>query len=277
MDGASEPLHGFAGPCMTLKVAAVIPARNEAEHIAQVVRGLWQFPEIVRVLVVDDGSTDVTAQEALRAGAQVIRTNEQAVPPDSIDAKPGPAPGCAWGSKGGHRETREQAVPPDSIAGGKGQAIRAGLDALRSESFDYYLFLDGDGQHDPQDFRGFLDALAHDAAFDFLLGTRHGDASRIPRNRWITNRLGSWALSRIAGVKWLDSQCGFRMIRKTLLDQMCLKSKGFEIEMEILLGAARHAIQWTHVPIKAIYHPGCPSHFQGVKDVLRIMLFSLRC
>ncbi len=228
---------------MTLKVAAVIPARNEAEHIAQVVRGLWQFPEIVRVLVVDDGSTDETAQEALRAGAQVIRS---------------------------------QAVPPESI-GGKGLAIRAGLKAIRVESFDYYLFLDGDGQHDPQDFRGFLDALAQDAAFDFLLGTRHGDASRIPRNRWITNQIGSWALSRIAGVKWLDSQCGFRMIRKTLLDQMCLKSQGFEIEMEVLLGAAHHAIRWTHVPIKAIYHPGCPSHFQGVKDVLRIMLFALRC
>lgn len=228
---------------MTFRVAAVIPARNEAEHIAQVVRGLWDYPEVVRVLVVDDGSTDLTAEEALKAGAHVFR----------------------------------MAVPHDSIAGGKGAAIREGLALLKAESFDYYLFLDGDGQHDPQDFKRFLEALARCPASDVLLGTRTDEAALIPRKRWLTNQLGSWLLSRISGVRWTDSQCGFRMIRKTLLDRMPLCSKGFEIEVEMLFGAARHALTWTPVPIKAIYHSGCPSHFKGVKDVLRIMIFSVWC
>jgi hypothetical protein len=67
------------------------------------------------------------------------------------------------------------------------------------------------------------------------------------------------------------------MIRKTVLDRLELSGIGFSIEMEMALKAAHRRIGWAHVPIQAIYHPGCPSHFQGAMDVWRIMLYSLRC
>jgi len=54
------------------RVAAIVPAHNEADSIAATVRSLLDQPVIEEVLVVDDGSRDLTAFEARRAGAQVI-------------------------------------------------------------------------------------------------------------------------------------------------------------------------------------------------------------
>ena len=54
--------------------AAVIPARNEALTISQVVRGA--LSSVGRVIVVDDGSTDETGAIAVAAGADVIRNEE---------------------------------------------------------------------------------------------------------------------------------------------------------------------------------------------------------
>jgi len=55
---------------MTMNVAALIPAYNEAATIADVVRGVRRF--VSHVLVVDDGSADGTADEARAAGARVV-------------------------------------------------------------------------------------------------------------------------------------------------------------------------------------------------------------
>lgn len=53
-------------------VAALIPAKNEAERIAQTIAGIRALPEIGRIVVIDDGSTDSTGEIARRAGAEVI-------------------------------------------------------------------------------------------------------------------------------------------------------------------------------------------------------------
>ena len=58
-----EPLH----------VCALVPAKDEAATIAETVRALLSIPEITQVLVIDDGSTDDTADRARAAGASVLR------------------------------------------------------------------------------------------------------------------------------------------------------------------------------------------------------------
>lgn len=223
-----------------MKVAAIIAAHDEADHIGPVLEGLRPFA-LHRVLVVDDGSMDGTGAVAAAAGAEVLRL------------EPGQG-------------------------GGKGQAMRAGLAHLRGDVFDYYLFLDADGQHDPADLQNFLDHLDRHPEADFLVGSRFLDRAKIPPKRWRTNALGTWTLGRIAGVTWEDSQSGFRMIRKKVLDRLHLRATGFAIEMEIAMKAADWKLHWVHIPIQAIYRPGPHrSHFRGVLDTWLIAWESLKC
>ena len=220
------------------RIAALVAAHDEAAHIAGVLRGLRPYG-LRRILVVDDGSTDGTGEIATAEGAEVLRL------------EPGQG-------------------------GGKGQALRAGIAQLKPDDFDYYLFLDGDGQHDPADLQAFLDHLACHPRADFLIGSRYLDRARIPARRWRTNALGTWTLGRIAGVRWEDSQSGFRMVRKKVIDRLDLRATGFAIEMEIAMKAADWRLEWAHIPIQAIYHGG-GSHFRGALDTWLIAKFSLRC
>ncbi len=223
-----------------MRVTAIIAAHDEAPHIGGVVQGLRAFG-LHRILVVDDASTDGTGDIAAREGAEVLRL------------EPG-------------------------RGGGKGQVLRAGIAHVEHDPFDWYLFIDGDGQHDPVDLQKFLDELEAHPTRDFLIGSRFMDRARIPPKRWRTNALGSWTLGRIAGVKWEDSQSGFRMVRKKVIDRLELKSTGFAIEMEMAMKAADWKLDWVHVPIRAIYHPGeHRSHFRGVMDTWLIAWFSLQC
>lgn len=223
-----------------MRIAAILAAHDEADHIGAVLEGLRPFG-LHRVLVVDDGSADGTGAVAASSGAEVLRL------------EPG---------KGG----------------GKGQALRSGIARLKPDAFDFYLFLDADGQHDPEDLRHFLAHLERHPDTDFLIGSRFLDRARIPAKRWRTNALGTWTLGRIAGVRWEDSQSGFRMVRKKVLDRLELKSRGFAIEMEIAMKAADWRLRWAHIPIRAIYQPGPPrSHFRGVMDTWLIAWESLKC
>ncbi len=221
------------------RIVAIIAAHDEAEHIGAVVRGLAPY-HLHRVLVVDDASNDATGAEALAAGAEVLH------------------------------------LPPGT-GGGKGQVLRSGIAKLQNDDFEFYLFIDGDGQHDPADFLGFLEYLKSHPDADFLIGSRYQDRHNIPPKRWKTNALGTWTLGRIAGVKWEDSQSGFRMIRKKVLDRLDLRSTGFAIEMEIAMKAADWKLHWAHIPIRAIYHESGASHFRGTMDTWLIAWFSLQC
>lgn len=223
-----------------IRIGAVIPAHDEAASISSVVTGLRAFPEVVALVVVDDASEDATAGMAAAAGAEVLRL------------EPGQG-------------------------GGKGRALRAGLARLMDRDLTHLLFLDGDGQHDPADLQGFLDHLDVEPGCDVLLGSRYRDRARIPKARWNVNALGSWTLGRIAGVRWEDTQCGFRMLRRDVLARMDLGAEGFAIEMEMIMKAAHHRIRWAHIPVKAIYHDQWRSHFRGALDTWRIAWYSLLC
>ena len=78
-------------------------------------------------------------------------------------------------------------------------------------------------------------------------------------------------------MKWEDSQCGFRVVRKRVLDRLELRSRGFAIEMEMVLKAADRRIQWAHVPIRAIPRVSGRSHFRGALDTWLIAWESLKC
>ena len=104
-----------------MKVCALIPAYNEAPHIAAVARGAARY--VAEVVVIDDGSTDGTYEQAASSGATCLRMR------------------------------RNQ---------GKAAALRAGLEYAQARDFTHVLTLDGDGQHLPEDIPGLLDASAAD-------------------------------------------------------------------------------------------------------------------
>ncbi len=183
---------------------------------------------VPRVLVVDDGSPDRTSEAAREAGAEVLRLD---------------------------------------VNGGKGTALRAGLDRLLARGDPalaptHVAFLDADGQHDPDDLPRLLEAAR--AGDPFVIGSRMEDAESIPAYRHRTNEIGSRILSRMTGLEIEDAQSGYRVVASDLLRRLSLNARGYIIETEMLLKAAPHLRRFGHVRVRAIY--GGPSHYRPFRD-----------
>ncbi len=146
--------------------------------------------------------------------------------------------------------------------GGKGVALRAGLAQILDSDATHVAFADADGQHDPRDLPVLL-AEAR-AGEDFVIGSRMADPALIPGYRFRTNEIGSRVLSRMTGLEVEDAQSGYRVVAADLLRRLSLNARGYIIETEMLLKAARHVRRFRHVPVRAIY--GGPSHYQPFRD-----------
>lgn len=217
-----------------MTICAVIPAFNECARIAAVVAGARQHTGAV--VVVDDGSTDGTAEIAEAAGAICLR----------------------------HQANQ-----------GKGAAVRTGIAYALEREFSHVLFLDGDGQHSPADIPALIEAARATGA-DLVIGERTFDAARMPLARYCSNRLGSAIASWLAGQRIRDSQSGFRLVRTDRLRGLPLRARKYEIEMEILLKLSRAGGRIEHVPIQTVYDGGrARSKMKPVRDTVRICFCSL--
>jgi len=192
----------------------VIPCLNEGKAIAGLVGEIRQF--LPRVLVVDDGSSDETANLARSAGADVIR-----------------------------RESPS----------GKGAALRIGWDAARERGASWVMSMDGDGQHAPGDIPTFLSAAGL-GNIDLVVGNRMNDSAAMPWLRRGVNRWMSARLSKAAGMTLPDSQCGFRLMTVSAWSALTINARHFEIESEILLQFIRGGFQVKFVPVQTIYNGG---------------------
>ena len=117
VDGAARGVGDRVGG---VKVMAVIPAKDAASTVGDVVRGVMKESPGVEVIVVDDGSTDATGERAREAGARVVRHD---------------------------------------VNQGKGAALQSGFDAAVASGADAVVALDADGQHDPAYARSLVAAL----------------------------------------------------------------------------------------------------------------------
>jgi glycosyltransferase involved in cell wall biosynthesis len=214
-------------------IIAVIPAHNEGRRIADVVRAAVEH---LAVIVVDDGSTDDTAEQARRAGATVLeqRPNQ-----------------------------------------GKGAALRAGFRRALAERADAVVTLDGDGQHDPAEIPRLLAAYRDGTQTgpDLVIGRR--DFRSMPPVRRLANQLGRLAFSWAVGRDIPDNQSGFRLIARDLV-QATLDSDeaGFEFEVEVITTCIRQGGRIAWVPIRTIY-AGETSHIRPIHHLahfLRIVL-----
>jgi glycosyltransferase involved in cell wall biosynthesis len=187
-------------------------------------------------LVVDDGSDDGTSAAAERAGAQCLRLDQNQ---------------------------------------GKGCAVRAGLARVLADDFTHVLFMDGDGQHRPEDVPALLACAAASGA-DLVIGARSFDPGRMPAARHFSNTVGSRITSWLVGREILDSQCGFRLARTDALRRLSLGATKYEIEMEVLVKLCRRGGTVAHAPVAMIYDNGLArSKMRPVRDTIRICLCSL--
>lgn len=180
------------------------------------------------VYVVDDGSNDDTTAEAKDAGASVVR----------------------------HEKNM-----------GKGASLVDGFGLALKDGFDAVLVMDGDGQHSTDDVPSFINMIENKGV-DMVIGNRMQDTGSMPFVRVHTNRFMSHLLSKVAGQPIPDSQCGFRLIKRSVLENIRLTSSKFETESELLIKAGRAGLRIGSVPVKTVYR-GEKSRINPVIDTLR--------
>jgi len=191
---------------------------------------------IADVIVVDDGSVDATAERAKGSGAVVIRH--------------------------GSNE-------------GKGMALRTGFSHVLRQSYSAVITLDGDGQHAPEEVATFLSAFDADAG-DIIIGSRLWDRAAIPSYRYIPNQNGIFCISKAAGCRIADTQSGFRLYRREVLERIALSTTGFETETEALIRAGKAGFRIHSVPVSAIYNRDYTTNFRPVRDFYRISILVLK-
>jgi glycosyltransferase involved in cell wall biosynthesis len=184
--------------------------------------------QLANVVVVDDGSNDRTAEEARNAGSDVIV----------------------------HEQNR-----------GKGESIKSGFRYWLEHGSTYVVILDGDGQHLPEEIERFLAAAASGIG-ELLIGTRMNDVREMPLLRRTVNRYMSRKISRACGQEIPDTQCGFRMVHRSIIPSLLGGTERFDYETEMLILASRAGCRIASVPISTVYSDEVSS-IHPVRDTLR--------
>jgi glycosyltransferase involved in cell wall biosynthesis len=188
------------------------------------------------ILVVDDGSVDNTYQVAKRYADIVIKNQRNF---------------------------------------GKGLSLRKGIGYLiNNKYFDCIITMDADSQHSPDDLDKFIQEAKQGSLF--VIGNRMKNSAKMPKARVITNHFMSWLISKIARQRIPDSQCGYRLIKREVIEKLTIRTKKFEIESEILINASKLGYLIKSIPIKTIYHKNTSSKIKPISDAFRFIKFILR-
>jgi glycosyltransferase involved in cell wall biosynthesis len=188
-----------------------------------------------KIVVIDDGSSDRTGEIAEKHGAEVVR----------------------------HEENM-----------GKGQSLRDGFDRALKAGCEAVIVLDGDGQHDPAEIPKFVERAEAGAA-GIIVGNRMSGARGMPLLRRFTNRFMSFLISRVCGQRIPDSQCGYRLLKRPVLEKVSLSTDCFETESEMLIRAGRAGFLIESVPVKTIYSRET-SKIRPLTDTVRFFRFIFR-
>ena len=152
---------------------------------------------------------------------------------------------------------------------GKGVALMTGFAWALERGYQAVITLDADGQHDPEEIGKFRVAYEADAG-DLIIGRRDFGQMPFPRN--YTNAIfGSWLLSLALGARIHDSQSGYRLYGRCLLERLDLTTTGFELEVEVIVQAVCQGMRIGWVEIRTIYGVGEVSYFHPVRDSARFL------
>jgi glycosyltransferase involved in cell wall biosynthesis len=215
----------------TFRPAVLIPAYECAATIAAVVTDARR--QLEPVLVVDDGSTDATAERARAAGAEVMSQGRN----------------C-----------------------GKGAALVAGMRQLARRGFTHALTMDGDGQHLGAEIPKLL-ALARAEPRAIVIGTRTIGGQAVAAVNLLGNRSANLAVRLAAGRAVGDTQSGFRVYPLAEVLALPAYGERFEYETTVIIRAVRAGVPVRTTPTAVYYPPIAErrTHYRKVVDTLRII------
>lgn len=215
-------------------VCVLIPTYNNAKTLRRVLDGVLVYTE--QVIVVNDGSTDTTAEILADYPFITVR----------------------------HLEKNS----------GKGKALRKGFEIAKTQGFQYAITIDSDGQHFPDDIPVFIDALQQSAGNVLLIGERQMDQAGIPKKSSFGNKFSNFWFWFETGIKLADTQSGYRLYPLESTPKKLYTNK-FELEIEVIVRSAWKGIEVKNVPIKILYDPNeRVSHFRPFKDFTRISILN---
>ena len=157
---------------------------------------------------------------------------------------------------------------------GKGAALIDGFKHILGTDCDAVIIMDADNQHEASGIPDFINAMKT-ADADIVIGNRMLDSGAMPYVRRQTNRFMSYLISRMCGQAIPDTQCGYKLLKRRVLEDVRLEHSNFEIESELLIKAARRGFKISSVPIRAIYQDE-KSKINPVLDTLRFIAFMIR-
>jgi len=195
-------------------------AYNEAAVLQAL---LPQMPSVVNgndlsIILVDDGSTDATADVAAVHGCVVIRSE---------------------------------------VNRGKGASLRAGLESLAGVPFDAVVLMDSDGQHDPARIAALTEPIL-DGSADIVVGSRYlttNSRGQTPWNRYLVRTGSVVILNGILSMGITDPYSGFRAVTPDAIGCIDLRGDRYESELEMLFCARRGGLRLTEIPVPKIYGP----------------------
>lgn len=194
-------------------IVVAVPCLNEEVGIGSVVLRSLKYAD--KVVVIDDGSIDRTAEIAKLAGAEII--------------------------------THEKNM-------GKGAGIKDAFDYAKKANADILVLIDGDGQHNPDEIPQLIKPVI-DGEADIVNGSRFlvKNGFHIPAYRRIGQEVLTLATNAGMNKHITDTQNGFRAFSKETFDSFSFRQNGMAIESEMLMDASKDGMRIKEVPINVRY------------------------
>lgn len=198
---------------MSERRLAIVPAFNEEASIARVIESLHDHAPDFDVLVIDDGSSDATAEAAEAAGARVL-------------------------------------IHPINL--GIGGAVQSGYQFALRNDYAMAVQVDGDGQHPPEELAKLVERLESDPAVDMVTGSRFtGEGEyRQTAARRLGIAIFSLLLSVITRQKVTDPTSGFRLANRRAIELFAHDYPHDYPEVEAILMMHRHELSCAEVPVR---------------------------
>jgi glycosyltransferase involved in cell wall biosynthesis len=213
-------------------VSIIIPVYNEAGNIEKIVSGIKALYPFYEIIVINDGSTDNTAEVAQRAGATVFSH-------------------------------------PYNI--GNGAAIKSGI---RVATGDIMVFMDGDGQHQPESISDLLKFLPE---YDMVVGAR-STTDQASMGRALGNTIFNWFASYVAKFSIKDLTSGFRAVKSNVVRNfLYLLPNTYSYPTTLTLGVLRSGLSVKYVSIRTRKRKTGQSHVRLTDAVRFFMIITKIC